>query len=61
MPDWAQMMAQLSPVKHFIVIMRSVLVRGAGLADIRTPLLVLTVYGAVVLTLAVRQYSKRTA
>jgi ABC-2 type transport system permease protein len=61
MPEWAQWMAQLSPVKHFIVIMRSVLVRGAGLSDIRTPLLVLTVYGVVVLTLAVRQYSKRTA
>ncbi|HTE18951.1 MAG TPA: ABC transporter permease, partial [Armatimonadota bacterium] len=61
MPRWAQWIAEASPVKHFIVIMRSVLVRGADLSAIRVPLLVLTVYGAVVLTLAVRQYSKTTA
>jgi ABC-2 type transport system permease protein len=61
MPQWAQWVAQLSPVKHFIAIMRSVLVRGAGFTDIQVPLLVLAVYGAVVLTLSVRQYSKTTA
>ena len=61
MPGWAQWVAEASPVKHFIVIMRSVLVRGAGLADILVPLAVLTAYGVVVLSLAVRQYSKTTA
>jgi ABC-2 type transport system permease protein len=61
MPRWAQWIAEASPVKHFIVIMRSVLVKGADLAAITTPLLVLAAYGAVVLTLAVRQYSKTTA
>jgi ABC-2 type transport system permease protein len=61
MPRWAQWVAEASPVKHFIVIMRAVLVKGADLAAIRTPLLVLAVYGAVVLALAVRQYSKTTA
>lgn len=61
MPGWAQWVAELSPVKHFIVIMRSVLVRGAGLSDIAVPLGVLTLYGVVVLTLAVRQYHKTTA
>jgi ABC-2 type transport system permease protein len=58
MPGWAQWIAELSPVKHFIVIMRAVLVKGADLADIRLPLAVLVVHGVVVLTLAVRQYSK---
>jgi ABC-2 type transport system permease protein len=61
MPDWAQWMAEMSPVKHFIVIMRAVLVKGAGFTAIEKPLLVLTVYGAVVLAFAVRQYSKTTA
>ncbi|HLM66240.1 MAG TPA: ABC transporter permease [Longimicrobium sp.] len=61
MPGWAQWVAEASPVKHFIVIMRSVLVKGADLNAIRVPLLVLAVYGAVVLALAVRQYSKTTA
>jgi ABC-2 type transport system permease protein len=61
MPVWAQWVAELSPVKHFIVIMRAVLVKGADLAAIQVPLIVLAGYGAVVLALAVRQYSKRTA
>ena len=60
MPDWAQWVAQLSPVKHFIVIMRAVLVKGAGWEAVQAPLAILALYGAVVLTFAVRQYSKRT-
>lgn len=60
MPEWAQWLAQLSPVKHFIVIMRAMLVKGAGWEAVRMPLGVLALYGAVVLTFAVRQYSKRT-
>jgi ABC-2 type transport system permease protein len=60
MPEWAQWVAELSPVKHFIVIMRAVLVRGADFAAVQVPLLALAVYGAVVLTMAARQYSKTT-
>ena len=59
MPPWAQMLGQLSPVKHFIEIMRAVLVRGAGLDTILHPLGILVAYGAVVFTLAIRQFSKR--
>ncbi len=61
MPKWAQLAAELSPVKHFIAIMRAVLVKGAALPEVMTPLLVLAVYGTVVFTLAVRQYRKTTA
>lgn len=58
MPEWARWVAQLSPVKHFIVIMRAVLIRGADFSDIQAPLAVLAAYGGAVLALAVRQYSK---
>jgi len=61
MPTWAQWMAEFSPVKHFLVIMRAVLVKGAGLAEVSTPLLLLAAYGLVVFTLAMRQYHKTTA
>jgi len=60
MPVWAQAIAELSPVKHFIVIMRAVLVRGADLAAIQAPLIALAAYGAIVLMMAARQYSKTT-
>ncbi len=60
MPPWAQLVAEISPVKHFIEIMRAVLVRGAGIGAIAQPLLILVGFGTVVLGLAVRQHKKTT-
>jgi ABC-2 type transport system permease protein len=61
MPDWAQAVAQLNPVKHFVFIMRSVLVRGAGLETIALPMAGLGFGGLAVLTLAVMRYRKSAA
>jgi ABC-2 type transport system permease protein len=61
MPQWAQWIAQFNPVMHFIAMMRAVLLKGAGLADVYPKLLILAAYGGAVVTLAVRQYAKRTA
>ena len=61
MPGWAQWIAEVNPVKHIIVIMRSVMLKGAGLTDILRPLAILCVSGVLALSLAVRQYGKRTA
>ena len=61
MPEWAQWVAQLSPVMHFTALMRAVLLKGAGFADVVRELAVLTVMGAAVLTLSVRRYRKRAA
>jgi len=59
MPTWAQWMAQLNPMKHFIEIMRAVLLKGATARDILQPIGILALFGTVVLTLAVRQYGRR--
>ena len=61
MPEWAQWMAELNPVKHFIVIIRAVMLKGAGLTDILRPLGILAATGVLALTLAVRQYGKQVA
>jgi ABC-2 type transport system permease protein len=61
MPTWAEWVAELSPLKHFIEVIRAVLMKGAGPADVWRPTAVLAGYGAVVLTVAVRQYSKTKA
>ncbi|MFB6248235.1 MAG: ABC transporter permease [Salinibacter sp.] len=58
MPTWAEWVAELSPLKHFIEVLRAVLTKGAGPLDVWVPIAVLAGYGAVVLTVAVRQYSK---
>jgi ABC-type multidrug transport system permease subunit len=61
MAPWVQTISQLNPVRHFVTISRAVLIKGAGLREVARPLVILAVYGAVMLTLAVRQYSKRSA
>jgi ABC-2 type transport system permease protein len=61
MPNWAQVLAQANPVKHFVFIMRAVLVKGAGLETVAPPIIGLGLAGAAVLTLAVRRYRKSSA
>ncbi|MEO6878813.1 MAG: ABC transporter permease, partial [Gemmatimonadaceae bacterium] len=61
MPHWVQLASELNPVRHFVTISRAILVKGAGLNEIARPLGILAVYGVVVLTLAIRQYDKRSA
>jgi ABC-2 type transport system permease protein len=60
MPEWAQWMAQANPVKHIIGVMRAVMLKGATLADVAAPLAFLGVFGAAVLSLAIRQHGRRT-
>jgi ABC-2 type transport system permease protein len=61
MADWVQVVTILNPVRHFVTIARALLIRGASLSEIRTPLSILAVSAVALLTLAIRQYSKRTA
>jgi ABC-2 type transport system permease protein len=61
MAPWVQVVSQANPVRHFVTISRAILVKGAGLREVAQPLGILAAYGVVTLTLAVRQYSKRTA
>jgi ABC-2 type transport system permease protein len=61
MPSWVQTLSLLNPVRHFVTIARAVLMKGAGPREIAQPIAALVIYGAVMLALAVRQYSKRAA
>ncbi len=58
MPDWAQLVTMLNPVRHFVDIMRRVMLKGSEFADITGSLVILCVYAAVMLTLAVNRYKK---
>ena len=59
MPEWAQWINTLNPVKYFVEFMRLVLLKGAGFADIRQNFLTVIGYALVVNTLAVLTYRKR--
>jgi len=61
MPRWVQVGSLINPVRHFVTISRGILLKGAGLREILNPLLTLAGFAVIVLSLAVRQYSKRTA
>jgi ABC-2 type transport system permease protein len=58
MPGWAQGVAAATPVRHFVWVMRAVLVRGAGVAEVWTTIAGLGVAGATVLSLAVWRHHK---
>lgn len=61
MPLWAQKLALLNPVAHFIEIMRRVLLKGAGLDAVLPQFRALVAFAVVLLTLAVRRHRKVAA
>jgi ABC-2 type transport system permease protein len=58
MPRWAQWVGAATPVRHFVWVMRAVLVRGGGVETVWPTIAGLGVAGGAVLGLAVRQYHK---
>lgn len=50
MPSWLQPFTLLNPVRHFVEVMRGVLLRGAGFADLAPQLVALGGLGLVVFT-----------
>ncbi len=58
MPAWAQAIAELNPIKHFVFVLRSVLMKGATLADVMRPITAMAIFAGVTLTFAVQRYRK---
>ncbi|NTU52903.1 MAG: ABC transporter permease [Chlorobiaceae bacterium] len=58
MPHWAQNLTQLNPIRHFVDIMRRVMLKGATLSDIAQPFAILAAQAVVMLALAVNRYRK---
>ena len=59
MPEWAQWINIINPVKYFVEFMRLALLKGAGFADIQQNFLTVVSYALAVNTLAVWTYRKR--
>lgn len=58
MPHWAQTINYLNPVAYFMRIIRMILLKGSGFADIYRDFLILLGYGITVITFAVIRYRK---
>ena len=61
MPDWAKMLTRFNPVSYFIEVMRMVILKGAGLAEIKYQMLAELGFAFVFITWAILNYSKREA
>lgn len=58
MPPFFQKLTMINPLRYFLAIVRDLLLKGAGLADLRHNILPLIVFDVVVLTAAVSRFSK---
>ncbi len=58
MPEWAQIVTKLNPVSYLIDVMRMVILKGSGFADIQSQLLTIAAFAIVLNTWAVFNYKK---
>lgn len=58
MPDWAQLLSSFLPLTYFIEVMRMIVLKGSGFADIRPHFLVMIAFALVLNALAILNYRK---
>ena len=60
MPEWAQIITRLNPVSYFIEVMRMVVLKGSGLADIKNQIFALLGFAVFFNSWAILNYRKRS-
>src|SRR5437870_5656896 len=56
MPHWAQMLGEVLPLTHFLRIVRGILLKGNGIADVSLQLWQLALFALVALTIGIKRY-----
>jgi ABC-2 type transport system permease protein len=56
MPHWAQSLGTILPLTHFLRIVRGILLKGNGLADVAQELWPIAVFAAVAIVIGVKRY-----
>jgi len=56
MPRWAQMLGEVLPLTHFLRIVRGILLKGNGMADVSLQLWQLALFALVALTIGIKRY-----
>ena len=59
MPVALQIITNIIPARHFLVILRAIFLKGSGFALVWRPALVLLIYGVVVLTISAKRFHKK--
>lgn len=60
MPDWAQRLTLVNPIRHYIDAMRTVFVRGGTIGSVQTQVIVLAVFALAMNTWAIASYRKNS-
>lgn len=58
MPDWAKQISTLTPVTHFIAVVRLIVLKGSGLAQVKMELLYLAIFAVLLNGAAIFNYKK---
>ncbi len=58
MPEWAQMISNISPLKYIMEVFRLVYLKGSSLDDLRKPFFILLSFAAIFYTWAILSYRK---
>lgn len=58
MPEWAKIVARCTPVSYFIEVMRMVVLKGSGFADIKRQIVAIIIFGIIYNGWAILNYKK---
>jgi ABC-2 type transport system permease protein len=60
MPGWAKAVTKLNPVAHFVEVIRMVVLKGSGFADISRDMLIMLGFAVILNGWAIYSYKKRS-
>ncbi len=58
MPRWAQIIGEIFPLTHFLRVVRGVMLKGTGFAQVQSELLAMTAFTAFIMTVAMLRYRR---
>ena len=61
MPQWIQYVTYINPMRYFMTIVRGIMMKGAGPADLLQEVLALVLFGVVIFGCSLLRFKKRTA
>ena len=56
MPHWAQTIGEVFPLTHFLRIVRGILLKGNGLADVAREIWAIALFAAIMMTIGIKRY-----
>jgi ABC-2 type transport system permease protein len=59
MPKFLQIVSYAIPLRYYLVVIRSLLLKGVGIQAIQNELIALTIFGIVIMTAAAMRFRKR--